>query len=58
MLMDQKDFKILELVKEGKTAQEIYKVDKDLGSLATLYRRIDKMKKEGIIDEKPETHNY
>ena len=58
MLMDQKDFKILELVKEGKTAQEIYKIDKDLGSLATLYRRIDKMKKEGIIDEKPETHNY
>ena len=56
--MDQKDFKILELVKEGKTAQEIYKIDKDLGSLATLYRRIDKMKKEGIIDEKPETHNY
>ena len=49
---------ILELVKEGKTAQEIYKIDKALGSLATLYRRIDKMKKEGIIDEKPETHNY
>ncbi|MAL47204.1 Lrp/AsnC family transcriptional regulator, partial [Hyphomonas sp.] len=55
MLMDQKDFKILELYKEGKSAQEIHKLHKDIGSLALIYRRIDKMKKEGIIPNEKQT---
>ena len=57
MLMDQKDFKILELYKEGKSAQEIHKLDKELGSVATLYRRIGKMKKEGIIPNEKQDIN-
>ena len=55
MIMDQTDFKILELYEEGKTVQEMMKIDKDLGSSAKIYRRIGKMKTEGIIqDEKTE----
>ena len=52
MIMDQTDFKILELYEEGKTVQEMMKIDKDLGSSAKIYRRIRKMKTEGIIKEK------
>jgi hypothetical protein len=54
MLMDQKDFKILELYKEGKDVKMMCKIEPDLKE-ATVYRRIAAMKKEGIIhDEKPE----
>ena len=52
MLMDKKDFKILELYKEGKTVKMMCAIDQELKE-ATVYRRIDAMKKEGIIhDEK------
>ena len=56
MLMDQKDFKIMELYKEGKTAQEINKIDKELGAVPTIYRRIGKMKSEGVIEEDDKSH--
>ena len=50
MLMDQKDFKILELLNEGKSVEEMCKLEKELKP-ATVYRRIEKMKKEGIIKD-------
>ena len=56
MLMDQKDFKILELYNEGKSAQEINKIEPDL-KVPTIYRRIDKMKKEGIIPNEKQDIN-
>jgi len=48
MLMDQKDFKILELHNAGKTVDQICKEEEDLKK-ATVYKRIAKMKKEGVI---------
>ena len=51
-----KDFKIMELYKEGKTAQEINKIDKELGAVPTIYRRIGKMKSEGVIEEDDKSH--
>ena len=60
MLMDKKDFKILELYKEGKTVKMMCAIDQELKE-ATVYRRIDAMKKEGIIhDEKQDrkSSNY
>ena len=50
MLMDQKDFKILELYNERKSVEEMCKLEKELKP-ATVYRRIEKMKKEGIIKD-------
>ena len=50
MLMDQKDFKILELYNERKSVEEMCKIEKELKP-ATVYRRIEKMKKEGIIKD-------
>ena len=58
MIMDQTDFKILELHKEGKSPQDMCKIDTDL-KLATVYRRIGKMKSEGIIeDEKIDPESF
>ena len=48
MIMDKKDFKILELYNEGKTVKQMCSVDPELKE-ATVYRRIEKMKQEGII---------
>jgi len=59
MIMDQTDFKILELHTEGKSVEEMIKIDKDIGSKATIYRRIGKMKTEGIIqDEKIDPESF
>lgn len=59
MIMDQIDFKILELHNEGKSVEEMIKIDKDIGSKATVYRRIGKMKSEGIIlDEKIDPESF
>jgi hypothetical protein len=54
MLMDKIDFKILEYLNEGKTVEVMCKIDPDLKK-ATVYRRIGKMKKEGVIFDDKES---
>jgi len=55
MIMDKKDFRILEFYNEGKTVKQMCTIDPELKE-ATVYRRIEKMKKEGIIlDDKEDT---
>ena len=54
MLMDQKDFKILELHNAGKTVEQMCKEEEDLKK-ATVYKRIAKMKKEGVIPDGQES---
>jgi hypothetical protein len=54
MLMDQKDFKILELHNAGKTVEQMCKEEEDLKK-ATVYKRIAKMKKEGVISDDQES---
>ena len=54
MIMDQKDFKILELYNAGKSVQQMCAEEEDLKK-ATVYKRIDKMKKEGIIPNEKQT---
>ena len=56
MLMDQKDFKILELYNERKSVEEMCKIERELKP-ATVYRRLEKMKKEGIIKDE-RSSNY
>ena len=48
MIMDQTDFKILELYNANKTVEQMCALDQDLKK-ATVYRRIEKMKKGGVI---------
>ena len=50
MLMDKIDFKILEYLNEGKDVKTMCKIDPDLKE-STCYRRIGKMKQEGIIKD-------
>ena len=52
MLMDQTDFKILEFWNEGKTVEDMCKIEPSFKK-ATVYRRIEKMKKGGVIERKP-----
>ena len=48
--MDKTDFKILEYLNEGKDVKTMCKIDPDLKE-STCYRRIGKMKQEGIIKD-------
>ena len=50
MLMDKVDFKILEFHNEGKDVKTMCKIDPELKE-STCYRRIGKMKQEGIIKD-------
>ena len=52
MLMDQTDFKILELHNEGKSVEEMCNIEPSFKK-ATVYRRLDKMKKGGVIERQP-----
>ena len=44
------------VIKESKAIQEINKIDKELGAVPTIYRRIGKMKSEGVIEEDDKSH--